>query len=417
MGASDLRGVAQLATQATSGVVDIAEATHQSVLNTFGIRGADGPGKARGIPGFVYNTLRAVTGLVGRGLDSLLASLQVADAGDSGSFQRQAVLAALNGVLGDHLAASKNPLAIPMSLRYRNQALEWRSLPADFQPTGKVLLLVHGLCMNDLQWPVLRGGGSADHGQALALAHGYTPLYLRYNSGQHISENGQLFSEMLQEMVSCWPVPIEEISVIAHSMGGLVTRAAIHQAHQESRAWPRYLKHLVFLGTPHHGSHLERAGNWVDRFLASNPYTAPFASLGKIRSAGITDLRHGFVLDEHWRGKDRFGGLSVSHTPLALPEGVACYAVAATIRGGSLTDRLLGDGLVPLASALGQHPQESRALHFTDSLTLYGKNHLDLLSDPSVALQLHNWLTQENDKAIGARKPSEPSELPGPWNA
>ena len=70
--------------------------------------------------------------------------------------------------------------------------------------------------------------------------------------------------------------------------------------------WPARLDDLVFLGTPHHGAPLERAGNWVDLLLGATPYAAPFARLGKLRSAGITDLRHGNLLDEDWVGRDRF---------------------------------------------------------------------------------------------------------------
>ena len=63
------------------------------------------------------------------------------------------MLAALNGVLGDYLAASDNPLTIPMQLRRNGEALELEThaLATAFpQPSGKILLLAHGLCLNDL---------------------------------------------------------------------------------------------------------------------------------------------------------------------------------------------------------------------------------------------------------------------------
>ncbi|MDO9195680.1 triacylglycerol lipase [Rhodoferax sp.] len=399
--AADLRGIAQLATQATTGVTHIAEGVHQSVWNTLGAPGGKAPGQARGITGLVYQSIRRVTQLLGQGVDTLLARLQPllesAEDARPGTPEREAVLAALNGVMGDRLLQSNNPLATRMTLRYRGEALNWElplSLP---QATGKVLLLIHGLCMNDLQWHAQHKGQVVDHGEALASSLGYTPVYLRYNSGLHTSQNGHQLSTMLEQLVTRWPVPIEDITVVAHSMGGLLTRSAFHYAKEEGLRWPAYLKNIVFLGTPHHGAPLERAGNWVDVILGSTPYTAPFAKLGHLRSAGITDLRYGHVLDVDWQGHDRFHRKPDSRQFLPLPEGVACYAVAATLapKRGALADRLIGDGLVPLHSALGQHDDPQRSLVFakTSQWIAYRTGHVALLSSPDVTRQMVQWLT------------------------
>jgi hypothetical protein len=153
---------------------------------------------------------------------------------------------------------------------------------------------------------------------------------------------------------------------------------------------------MVFLGTPHHGAPLERAGNWVDIVLGATPYAAPFARLGKVRSAGITDLRHGCLLDEDWVGRDRFARRADRRQPVPLPEGVRCATVAASLGppGGGLKQRLLGDGLVPLDSALGQHADPLRCLHFPEEWQWvgYGINHLQLLEHPQVFAQLLRWL-------------------------
>jgi hypothetical protein len=154
---------------------------------------------------------------------------------------------------------------------------------------------------------------------------------------------------------------------------------------------------LVCMGTPHHGAPLERAGNGVDLMLSATPYAAPFARLGKLRSAGITDLRHGNLLDEDWVGRDRFARGSDRRQPVPLPDGVRCFAVAASIgeAAGDLKDRLLGDGLVPLDSALGRHKQAARTLAFAEDRQWigYGMNHLDLLSRSEVFAQLKQWLS------------------------
>jgi pimeloyl-ACP methyl ester carboxylesterase len=419
---TDLRGVAQLATQATKGVATMAEGVHQSVWGTVGVGGAkSATSKAPqtgGLTGLIYKSVRGITGLVGKGLDASLAKLEplfaLADAAAPASYEREAVLAALNGVLGDTLAATNNPLATRMSLRCQGQVLS--EAPAKAGKAGKaatppalgqgysalqnasnkIVVLIHGLCMNDLQWAVPHDGAVFDHGALLSQALGYTPVYVRYNTGLHTSQNGHAFSQQLDDLVSNWPVPVDEVTVLCHSMGGLVTRSAVFSAQQSGAAWFNKLKNIVFLGTPHHGAPLERAGNWVDILLGSTPYSRPFAKLGQIRSSGITDLRYGHVLDADWVGQDRFRRKPDSRTPVPLPTGVASYAVAATTaaKRGSLADRLLGDGLVPLASGLGQHEEAGRGLVFAkvNQLIAYRTNHMQLLGSEEVARQVLAWL-------------------------
>jgi pimeloyl-ACP methyl ester carboxylesterase len=395
---SDLRGIVQLATDATTGVARIAEGVHQSVWDTLGVAGR-APGQTGGVTGFVYQAVQGVAQLLGKGADTLLAALQALleskERAGPGTPQREAVLAVLNGVMGDKLLASKNPLATPMTLRHQGAALNWESPPAGLKP--KVLLMLHGLCMNDLQWSAQYQGQVVNHGEALASALDSTPLYLRYNSGLHVSQNGHELSKQLEQLVKHWPLPLDEVSVVAHSMGGLLIRSALHYARSQGLGWPGKLKNIVFLGTPHHGAPLERAGNWLDTLLGSTPYTKPLAQLGKLRSAGVTDLRYGLLLDEDWQGRDRFERAHDRRQLLPLPEAVACFAVAATLatKRSVLADRLIGDGLVPLRSALGQHDEARRCLVFAkeSQWIAYRTGHLDLLSQPEVTQQLLHWLT------------------------
>jgi pimeloyl-ACP methyl ester carboxylesterase len=394
---TDLRALLQLATQATAGVTDIVEAMHQTVWNTLGFAAAE-PGRARGVTGLAYRGVRAVNRGIGALGDRLLGGVQaLAPAtGRAESRRRLALLAVLNGVIGDHLAADGNPLAIPLTIRHRGQPLDPERIDALPDPGGRLLLMIHGLCMNDLQWQARRDGAAFDHGQALAEAHGYTPLYLRYNSGLHISHNGRALADALERLLAAWPVPIERLTIVGHSMGGLVARSAVHQAQADNAAWLAHLRDIVFLGTPHHGAPLERAGNWLDTLLASTPYSAPIARLGQLRSAGITDLRYGHLLDSDWQGHGRFRRSGDTRRALPLPAAVRCHAVAAVIasRRGALADRLTGDGLVPLHSALGQHEQAERTLAFAErsQRVVHGINHLALLRDAEVGEQLLAWL-------------------------
>jgi hypothetical protein len=178
-------------------------------------------------------------------------------------------------------------------------------------------------------------------------------------------------------------------------MGGLVARSACHYAGIAGHRWLKYLQQMAFLGTPHHGAPLERGGNWVNFILEVSPYTAALARLAKVRSAGITDLRHGSILDEDWQHGDRFAhGKTRKLVP--LPEGVRCYAAAVALAkaAGELSEPLLGDGLVPLRSALALDKAKSGNLGFPDAQQWvgYGMNHMDLLDSPAVCEQLQSWL-------------------------
>ena len=177
---------------------------------------------------------------------------------------------------------------------------------------------------------------------------------------------------------------------------GLVTRSALQQAQDPRLTWPKSLKNIVFLGTPHHGAPLERAGNWVDVLLGSTPFSAPFKKLTQLRSAGITDLRYGFVVEADWHGHDRFRRQPDLRTPVPLPETVACYTIAATTAANRSTvaDRLIGDGLVPLPSALGQHTDPLRTLNFpqTHQFIAHNMSHMALLHSPVVTQQVLAWL-------------------------
>lgn len=386
--ATDLRGATRLVVEATEGVSGIV---------------ADMQGPTLGIAGLVHRGIGGVSRLVGGGVDALLAPF-VPLLGETRSRPAmEAALAVLNGVVGDHLAATGNPLAIPMRLRRDGVPLELQrdALAAAIPGAGgKILVLVHGSCMNDLLWN--RNG--RDHGVTLARDLGATAVYLHYDSGLHVSTNGRELASLLEQLVDAWPVPVEELSIVAHSMGGLVSRSACHQAGQAGQRWPSLLGKMVFLGTPHHGAPAERLGNWVNVVLGAAPFTGPLARLPRIRSAGVTDLRHGFLLEEDWQGRDRFGREPDRRRPVPLPRGVKCLAVAASASKGP-GDPVRGDGIVPVDSALGRHrePAMTLALPPSGRFIAWGAGHLDLLDRADVHAHVRDWMAGPSGRKAGTR--------------
>lgn len=395
--AADLRGAARLTTDAVAGLTNLVEAMHARLASLPRLKGATPPEeRTQGLTGLVYETVRGVTHVVGGGAEALLGwlapALISADPREAPHGEREAVVAALNGVLGDHLAATDNPLAISMRFRRAGRELlldrfGLRSRLPDATP--RLLVLLHGLCMNDLQWQ--RGGH--DHGDALARELGYTPIYLHYNTGLSVSTNGRILAQLMERLYDAWPVPIERLVMLGHSMGGLVARSAIHHGALIQRGalrWPARVDDLVTLGTPHQGAALERAGHGVDLLLNAAPYAAPLARLSQLRSAGINDLRLGNILSSPG------GDHGTPRVPqVELPARTRGFAVAASLgAAGDAKGKLLGDGLVSVASALGAHAQSDRRLAIAPErqAVVHHTGHLDLLSSTEVLDLLRQWL-------------------------
>lgn len=382
----DLREAARLLAFGGVAASEVVEAMHSTI--------AAGPLRRPGprsgpIRSLVYRTVRDITRIAGNGVDRALAPIERLVPDTEPGVRRAAALAILNGVIGDQLAETHNPLAIEMRFCRDGRALDLdaeslRSALSD--PSGKILVLVHGLCSNDHFW--LRNGH--DYGRSLAHDLGYTPVYLHYNTGLHICDNGRELSDLLEQLVAAWPVPVDDLVLIGHSMGGLVSRSACHYSESAGAEWRSKLSRLVCLGTPHHGAPLERGGNWLQVLLGVSRYSAPLVRLAKLRSAGVTDLRYGTVLSDP---RDRFEPGGDSREPVELPSGVACYALAATLSPEGVT-RPRGDGLVPVASALGHHTESRRALNFPaeHQHVVTETGHLNLVGDDEVYRIIKGWL-------------------------
>jgi len=387
---SDIRGASKLTVQAIVSIIDLVETVHSTVSLTKS-KTEDRKG---GLSGFIYWIIRGITHLVGGGVDRTLAVLEknlitelyLSKTGkpdhNIDDTNRQIMLSIVNGVLGDYLVEKENPLAISMVL---NQTIKTNS--------DSSLLLIHGLCMNSQQWKK----NGFDYGKQISTTLGFNLFSLDYNSGKHISENGQELSEKLEELYLKKELG-SELHVLAHSMGGLVIRSAVYYGENSGKSWVKILKKVVFLGTPHHGAPLEVGGNWFESLLEISDYSKPFARLGKIRSSGITDLRYGNLTDEDWKFNDRFNRSHDPRLPIPLSENIQWYAIAGTVSAESelLNASFVGDGLVPVNSALGVSRFERHQLEFpeTHTLVLKGVAHLALLGNEKVYGQVLSWLKE-----------------------
>ncbi len=391
---ADLQGAGRLTIDAIKGITSIVESLHQSIASFIGLPTDRENSRTKAVSGVVYRNINNITGLVGSGVDVLLGRLDLLVGSQVLSPNREALVSALNGVLGDHLHSRGNPLAIKMQFRSKGKALtEKELLQKIVSSKGRLLILVHGSCMSDLQW---RRAGH-NHGDKLTQELGLEAVYLHYNSGMRVAENGKQFAELIE--ITCKDIyELKELYIVSHSMGGLVTRSACYYAEQENYTWLKKLKKLLFLGTPHQGAILEKFGNWFDNALLANQFSAPFAKLSKIRSNGINDLRHGNIIDDNSQAGASVEESEGQRIPPPLPQGVECYAIAVitTPKAGSLGAGFVGDGLVSLNSALGIHKDQKYNLGFKQSKQWVGRgiNHMGLLNDREVYAVLKQYIQE-----------------------
>ncbi|MDP5106910.1 MAG: GPI inositol-deacylase [Polaribacter sp.] len=392
---SELQGLTHLIMDATLGVTDLVEKMHHQVVHPPFLPSTPIQNIITGIAGITFKSVKWSTKLIGTSISKILAHLTPVIGNIKSSDTKQIILSILNGVIGDYLEETENPLKIDMQFRYQSKVLQidQESLKENYPNcAGKILLMIHGSCMSDLQWT----RKNHNHAEILSEELKKTPIYLNYNSGKHISANGKNLTENLEKLVENWPVPVEEITIIAHSMGGLITRSALYYGEQNQNNWLKHIKKVAFLGTPHHGSPVERIGNYLDLVLASVPYLKPFAKLGKIRSAGVTDLRYGNLVDEDWLNMDRFKLKKDQSQYIPLPTGIEFYSIAAVIgkETSKSKNQILGDTLVDIKSAFGEHKNPAKNLLFKKEHTwiAYENNHLDLLSNPKITDKLKDWL-------------------------
>ena len=350
-----------------------------------------------------YGAIGTGAGGLGRAVDTAMERLGIGEQVSLSTTQKGNFgIAVLSGLIGDRLERDGSALHQPASARIQGEriGLDESSLRGAFpRATPRLVVFIHGLTGDEFCWswgqnPATNPQAADPYGSRLASDIGYTPVYLRYNSGLHISENGRAVAALLQELVELWPVEVQQIALVGHSMGGLVARSAAHQAYEQDQAWVGHVRHSVSLGTPHTGAPLERGAHRAALALDKLPETRMLGSFLKKRSAGIRDLRHGSLVDEDWRGRDpeALRAVACQEVPL-LPEATHCFVSATITRDPDHPlGRLLGDILVLKPSAGGR--SKTRRIPFRDEHGHHvgGTHHLALLNHPEVYERLHGWL-------------------------
>jgi pimeloyl-ACP methyl ester carboxylesterase len=393
--------------RAVGGVQDVHQAIAKRAF------GAAGPGAlpARAVHDVVangvYTAVRGVTGLLGHAADAGLRHRPPADGRWLSSSAPGAVaLGALGGLIGDELERRNSDLQEPMAVRVggRVVASEPTALRRAFpQATPHLVVFVHGLMETELAWRMGAGPKGETYGSRLSRELDCTPLYARYNSGRHVSENGRSLADLLEGLVAKWPTDVEQIALVGHSVGGLVARSACHFASERGDRWVRRVRHVVSLGSPHMGAPMAQAVHWASAGLDLVPETRPFSAFLRRRSAGIRDLRQGSLVDEDWCDCHPDALRVAACREIPLLEGATHCFVAATVtrRAAHPLGRLLGDCLVLHPSASGRSRTRRIPFRSEHGMHLGGAHHLGLLNHPLVYERLREWLAAPARPACG----------------
>ncbi|MCW3065796.1 MAG: hypothetical protein JWN32_2968 [Solirubrobacterales bacterium] len=371
------------------------------------------------IAGGVYSAVGGAVELVGRAADATLERTGATEQTRLSSTPRgAAAIAIVNGLIGDRLEREGSELVAPMAVRVDGEPVTPRraELAAAFpHATPRLVVFLHGLMESEFAWrlgadrqpddagaarsgePGWRAGGrpaGATYGSRLAADLGVTPVYVRFNTGRHISENGRSLADLLELLVAEWPVPVGEVALVGHSMGALVARSACHYAMGDEARWVRRVRHVVSLGSPHMGAPLEQAVHYASAALHSLPETRPFGAFLRRRSAGIRDLRQGSLVDEDWKDREPDALMAAACQEVPLLDGATHCFVAATVTRSPRhpVARLIGDWLVLEASASGRSKARRLPFKAEHGMHVGGAHHLALLNHPAVYERLREWL-------------------------
>ncbi|MFT4996913.1 MAG: pimeloyl-ACP methyl ester carboxylesterase [Flavobacteriales bacterium] len=375
-----LKGLTKLVIHATKSTTDLVEAMHSTIERGHLPLGESRATSTSGITGLVYKSIRGGAQLVGTSLDyAMQKAIPLLDDEHIPSRNKDIFLSVINGVYGDRLSLTNNELALRMTFIHQQQAVDTQLVSQIKSPSDKILLFIHGLCMSHHSWESDKQNLSKNMAEKL----GFTPIYLHYNTGRAIADNGHELAEKIEQLVASWPVNVSNITIVGHSMGGLVARSARYYSEQDSFRWIQLNKKLISIGTPHSGAPLEKFAAMLESLMQRSPYAVPFVRLTKIRSKGIENLRHGEIT-------------AIADKFVPLPIGIEYFAIAAILskKENFSAETIVGDGLVTPSSAFGQHKDPARTLAIPDAnkSLKYELGHNEMLWDIGVYQQLEKWL-------------------------
>ncbi len=402
----DWKGLGDLVDLATERLTEPVEGMHQAIADRwFGLAGQR-PGPAleayRAVTRPIYKTIRVAGSALGTAIG--MGAIAVASRRELPPLWRtprgSGVQAVFNALWGDELEGRNSSMSIELGLRDAEGEpilLDPDTLDMAFpDASSHLVVMLHGLGETERCWRVRDDDGGSMTGMAETLTYaGFSPLLVRYNTGRHVSDNGVALASLLDEIIQVWPVSVQSVALVGHSMGGLVARSAVHAGQTARQDWAEAVRHLVALGSPHLGSPIEKGVNVVSWGLGLVPESRPLGAFINHRSAGIKDLRYGAVSEQDWLGVDPDELLNDVVMDAPSPDGVDQHFIAGAITNEPThpIGALVGDLIVRVGSGTGRGRR--RRVEANDVRVVGGKRHPDLLHDAGVHEQVRTWLTLE----------------------
>ena len=284
----------------------------------------------------------------------------------------------LNGIVGDYLDRRVNGLALAMSFMHDGRPLAVTAhglRTAQPALSGKLVILVHGWCCNETVWRF--PGEATTYATKLQADAGYTPFSVRYNTGLPVAQSGQDLARLLRALAEAYPLPIDEVVLIGHSMGGLVIRAACHVGDEGRDRWVDLVKRIFYIATPHDGADLARLAHGATLALSAlpNPIARLVGNVLDVRSRGVKDLRTGGSI----ASEGESGSTALANIPWLASATHTLLVGTLMDNPRNLVSRTLGDGLVRIPAAC---PDGAAAP--ADVTVFPGLHHLQLAHDPAV---------------------------------
>lgn len=375
-GADDWRSISHLAKVVVERLIEPVEGMHRAIAEPWLRVGGQPARRAyEGTTTNVYRAIRGTTALVtlAVGVGANLAARhnrlpRVNDSARAGN-----IYAVGHAIWGD----SVGRMHAGMSLRDtagRIIEVEPDAVAAAFSAAAsRLVVLIHGLGATEQSWATRPDAASPGLAELLD-EEGLTPVLVRYDTGRTIEANAYALIELLGKVHAAWPTEIEQISLVGYSMGGLIADQIIQLADGDE-AWLFATDHVVTVGAPHLGSHIEHGAELLARVLRIAPQTRPLSGFIDGRSAGIKDL----------------GGQAPRR------ESPKRRHVERHFLGGSITNdpghpfgSMVGDLVVRSGSSTGSG--RSGGVPATNVAVVGGVNHSSLIHNAEIHGHILGWL-------------------------
>lgn len=254
---------------------------------------------------------------------------------------------AVSSVVGDSFAGLVTTSEIQASFRSEGKDVGVEKVLEDWKRSNrkKIMICVPGLFCDESLWTK---NGEPSLAKTME-EEGYFPVFLRFNPGLHISDNGKKLLALLKSFLEHPDVRDLKADYISYSQGGLILRSAFYLAKQEAPEFSKRIGKVLFISSPDGGSYIEKAGFWLGLGAEAFPVfpVQLIGFIGNQRSDAMKDLSHGIIREEDWKNGSHLGRYAkdVYFGELDEIDAYQIYSLVSEKDGGNWSS-WIGDGII-----------------------------------------------------------------------